>query len=298
MTTAPDPQKTLLFDSHMHTPLCKHAVGMPEEYAAAAFRRGFHGMVITCHSPMPDRFSARVRMAPEELDTYLSMVQEAADQWQGRVEILLGMESDYFPGMEPWLRELHSRADFHYILGSVHPHLREYREAFGSSGDREYQENYFRHLADAAETGLFDTLAHPDLVKNFAANWDLGAMMEPIRAALDRIAATGVALELNTSGANKAVPEMNPAPAILEEIAARGIPIVLGSDAHVPERVGDRFLEAMHLLKRTGFRSISRFRQRKRIEIPLDDAIGALSAVATHEEEAASLPLSAPHSAS
>ena len=79
---------------------------------------------------MPGGFSAHVRMAPEQFDTYVQMVKRTMEDFRGRVDVLLGMESDYLPGAEEWLRKLHARAEFHYILGSVHPQIDEYRELY------------------------------------------------------------------------------------------------------------------------------------------------------------------------
>ena len=76
------------------------------------------------------------------------------------------MESDYLPGMESWLDDLHCRADFSYVLGSVHPQTDEYRAMYLEGANRlEYEKSYFENLANAAESGLFDCLSHPDIVK-------------------------------------------------------------------------------------------------------------------------------------
>ena len=96
--------------------------------------------------------------------------------------------------------------------------------------------------------------------------------MDTIAESLDRIARTGVAMELNTSGLNKQVPEMNPFPEMLIEMHRRGIPVVIGSDAHTPERVGDGFHPALDLLERCGYREISFFLSRARYTVPLDIA--------------------------
>ena len=194
----------IYFDSHMHTPLCKHADGHPDEYVAIGVERGLAGVIFTCHSPMPNRFSHHVRMSPDQLDEYFSLIQEAADHAPDGFEVRLGMESDFFPGMEKWLKELHQKADFHYILGSVHWHISEYIDAYWA-GDREgFQDQYFQHLADSAESGLFDALAHPDLVKNFDPDgWQFEEVRPVVAESLDRIADTGVAMELNTSGLRK-----------------------------------------------------------------------------------------------
>ncbi|MCU0874640.1 MAG: histidinol-phosphatase [Pirellulaceae bacterium] len=263
----------LLYETHSHTPLCRHAVGLPQEYADTAFRRGFHGLMVTCHNPMPHGFSAGVRMRPDEFDDYLRMVFRARQEWRGRVDIRLGIEADYFPGYERWVEHQLQLADFQYVLGSIHPQIADFRQRFWTGDPVEYQRSYFRLLADSAETGLFDCLAHPDFIKNETAeNWEPARVMDSIVESLDRIARTGVAMELNTSGVNKQVPEMNPFPQMLGEMHRRGIPVVIGSDAHTPQRVGDGFHAALDLLECCGYREISFFLSRARYAVPLDTA--------------------------
>jgi histidinol-phosphatase (PHP family) len=275
----------LLYESHMHTPLCKHAYGLPGEYAEVARQRGLKGIIVTCHSPMPEGFSPGIRMHNDEWPLYLDLIQEAAEAWAGEVEVLPGLESDYFPGYEGWLEKLHARTELNHVLGSVHPHTREYIEAYDRGTFKQLQANYFNHLADAAETGLFDTLAHPDLVKNQnPKGWDVKKALPVILKALDRIAATGVAMELNTSGLNKAVPEMNPGPQILWEMASRDIPVVIGADAHVPDRCADHYEEALHLLDEAGYREVSYFIKRQRRTVTINDALASLRAPASSVE--------------
>lgn len=270
-------RKPLLYETHSHTPLCKHAVGLPGEYAAVAFERGLRGLTVTCHNPMPDRFSAHVRMAVEEFEEYLDLVSEAREAWEGHIDVRLGLEADYFAGYEAWVERQLDSHEFHYVLGSVHPQIAEYRERYRCRDPLEYQRTYFNLLADAAETGLFDSLAHPDLIKNeTATHWRPERILPDIRRALDRIAATGIAMELNTSGANKVVREMNPFPDMLAEIHERDIPVVIGADAHEPGRVADRFGVALELLTAVGFEEVSIFLDRTRQAIPIEDARASL----------------------
>jgi len=269
----------LYFDSHMHTPLCKHAEGHPREYVAQGVAAGLRGIIFTCHSPMPDRFSHAVRMAPEQFDEYLELIAEGAESAPGDFEVRLGMESDFFPGMEGWLEQLHARADFDYVLGSVHWHIPEYRAAYFNGDVVALEKQYFDHLAESAETGLFDSLAHPDLVKNVTADeWSFTARRDDIARALDRIAATGVAMELNTSGVNKLYPEMNPGPEMLAMMLERGIPIVVGSDSHTPTRVSDGFVTALRTLSEVGYRQVGVFKARKRQDIDISAALVSLGA--------------------
>lgn len=280
-STDPAPRR-LFFDSHMHTPLCKHAEGHPAEYAAQGWNAGLRGIIMTCHSPMPDGFSHRVRMDPAEFEDYVGLVAEGASQAPDGFEVRLGLESDYFPGMEGWLSDLHRRADFHYILGSVHWHIPEYLDAFWTGDVLGFRQQYFWHLAESAESGLFDCLSHPDLIKNAAPDeWDFEEMRPVIIESLDRIAKTGVAMELNTSGLYKARPEMNPGPQMLALMAERDIPVVIGSDSHTPRRVGDLFLAALGSLETAGYDTVSFFENRKRRDLPIDTVRESLMAFDT-----------------
>lgn len=265
----------ILYDTHMHTPLCKHAVGDPEEYAAVAEQRGLKGIVVTCHNPDPNGWSPRVRMSVEDFETYVALVERARTAFGDRLDVRLGLESDFAPGegMEAWLEELHGRAALDYVLGSVHCHLPQYMDRHYRGDVREFQVTYFRHLAEAAETGLYDCISHPDLVKNcFPRQWRPDSILGEIRTALDRIAASGVAMELNTSGLLKMIQEMNPGPVILAEMRARQIPIVIGSDAHQPRRVGADFEDALDALERAGYTRSSFFLSRSRREVSIEEA--------------------------
>lgn len=267
----------LLYESHCHTPLCKHAYGNPVEYAARAEQRGLKGIIFTCHCPLPDGVSAPVRMAPEQYETYVALVAEARNHFAGRVDVRLGLESDYFPGTEKWLERLHAKVPLHHVLGSVHMQVPEYKSRYFMGDWFEYQKTYFNHLAESAETGLFDTLAHPDLVKNEAPHAWIWTRIEPlVERALDRIAATGVAMELNTSGRQKVIPEFNPNSSMLRLMRERGIPVVLGADAHVPQRVADGYEDALQSLLAAGYTEVSFFLDRKRQSVPIADGLASL----------------------
>jgi histidinol-phosphatase (PHP family) len=271
----------IYYDSHMHTPLCKHAWGEPEEYAAQGVQAGLKGIIFTCHCPMPDGFWPTVRMADSEFDTYLAMVDRTAKAFKGKLDVRLGLESEYFPGMEGWIEKLHQRADFDYILGAVHWQARDYLAKFETGTIEAFRKSYFNHLAVSAETGLYDCLAHPDLVKNYHPDsWCLAIVKGSIATALDRIAATGVAMELNTSGLNKSYSEMNPGMEMLRMMADRNIPIVVSSDAHRAQRVGEHFMTALSHLQEAGYDQVSYFLKRQRIDLKISEVQASIKKAA------------------
>ncbi len=83
-------------------------------------------------------------------------------------------------------------------------------------------------------------------------------------------------MELNTSGLNKTIREMNPGPVILAEMKARNIPVVIGADAHRPERTGDQFAAALENLRQAGYDEVSYFLDRRREHISLAAAVASL----------------------
>ncbi len=282
---APGPTKSgaLFYDSHMHTPLCKHAWGEPEEYAQQALKAGLKGIIFTCHCPMPNGFWPTVRMSESEFEIYLALVQRAADAFKGKLDIRLGIESEYYPGCEEYIAALHQRADFHYVLGAVHWQAKEYLNKYETGTIENFRRTYFEHLAKSAESGLYDCLAHPDLVKNYHPDsWCFAIVKNTVSTALDRIAATGVAMELNTSGLNKSYSEMNPGNEMLRMMADRKIPVVLGSDSHRALRVGEHFVTALNHLTEAGYENVSYFLNRQRIDLPISEVLASLKKAADH----------------
>ncbi|MEM1295243.1 MAG: histidinol-phosphatase, partial [Verrucomicrobiota bacterium] len=70
-------------------------------------------------------------------------------------------------------------------------------------------------------------------------------------------------MELNTSGLRKIYSQMNPGPEMLAMMSERGIPVVVGSDSHVPERVTAHFGDALDHLEDAGYREVQVFEHRK-----------------------------------
>lgn len=268
----------LVYEQHMHTPLCRHAEGEPEHYAAVAEARNLRGIVVTCHNAMPESYGHTGRMTEAEVDEYFAICARAREKFAGRLEVRVGLECDYLPDYLEHLKRQIAERPYEHVLGSVHPFLQIWLDRYAKDGPRQTQRNYLDQIAEAAETGLFDTISHPDIVKNQTRrDWDIEALMPDIERCLDRIAATGVAMELNTSGLLKSMPEMNPGPAMLAEMNRRKIPVVVGADAHVPHRVAGDFEMAYDLLQAAGYTHVSYFLERQRHELPIEAARASLT---------------------
>src|SRR5512140_3091982 len=105
-------------DYHMHTPLCRHAIGEPGEYAQAALAAGLDEIGFSDHAPMPQDDFDDWRMRASELQAYIEKVERARREFP-QLTIRMGLEFDFIPGCESWIRELTARYPWDYLIGSV-----------------------------------------------------------------------------------------------------------------------------------------------------------------------------------
>jgi histidinol-phosphatase (PHP family) len=257
-----------LADYHMHTPLCGHAEGEPIEYARQAVELGLTEIGFSEHCPLDHSYDT-LRMKVQDLPDYLSRIETARKAFP-ELTIRLGIEAEYVSkGMDD-LEKFLDQADWDYVLGSVHylndwgfdwpeavTRWNETRDVFAQ------WELYFALWKKAAQPKLFDSMAHPDLVKKFGfiPKQSCDNLFED---ALRVVADLGIAIEINTAGLRKPVKEIYPSARFLQTAFRLGIPISLGSDAHAPAEVGMNFSEAVKLAKSCGYQEYVRFEKRKR----------------------------------
>jgi len=256
-------------DYHTHTPLCKHATGAPEEYVEAAIAAGLREYGISDHAPCrPEPFDDW-RMAESELPEYFDWIARAKQAAEGRIEIRAGLECDWIKGCESFIEELAGKADWDYLIGSVH-YLGDWDfdnpKWLGKWAETDVEAvwtEYWKTYVEMVESGLFDILGHADLVKKFsyAPSGDLDRFYDPV---IEAIAANGSVIELNTAGLHKPCAEAYPAPRFLELAASAGVGLVISSDAHAPADVARDFPKAKEMAIAAGFRDTQLFHRRVR----------------------------------
>lgn len=201
--------------------------------------------------------------ARDDLDAYCEFVRGAG--------LRLGVECDFVPGAEEKTAALLEPRRFDYVVGSVHfvgdvavDH--DGWDAWEAGSAEQVWAAYFEALAACARSGLFDILAHPDLVKVWGRGRPLpeGDPRRFYEPAVEAIAESGIAVEVSTAGLRKPVGELYPAPAFAEMCAAAGARFALSSDAHLPEQVGFGYERALELFAALGVEEICVFEGRRR----------------------------------
>src|SRR2546425_4816383 len=255
-------------DYHMHTPLCRHAVGEPTQYAARAARLGLKEIGFSDHNPMIRDDYDDWHMGIDELDQYVENVRQAQRE-HPNLSIKLALETDYLPGHETWIRELAARHPWDYFIGSVH-YVSDTWDLDNPKKISEWKRRdplevwtvYCERLTLAAESGLFEIIGHADLPKKFCfyPRQDCTGLFTRFLQAARR---NEVAIEINTAGLRKDCHEMYPSRQILQLASQMGVALTFGSDAHAPEEVGLNFIEAVALARSVGYEHTCRFTKRK-----------------------------------
>jgi histidinol-phosphatase (PHP family) len=212
--------------------------------------------------------------AQDDLDEYCDFVRSAG--------LKLGIEADYLPGREDRVANMLDRRAWDYVVGSVHFLADDAVDVHGEpdweawdiwreSDPEKVWARYFETLGEAARTGLFDILAHPDLVKVWGPRVPVpeGDLRRFYERAMDGIADADLAVEVSTAGLRKPAREIYPARAFLEMCLDAGRPVALSSDAHLPEQLGYGYERAVEWLTGLGVTEIAVFENRARRMEPL-----------------------------
>lgn len=279
----------MIVDYHVHLEedsyigRCKYTMDNLDDYLSCATAAGIDEIGVTEHSnrfveflptfaPVMDRpdsipaISQWIREGcTETVSEYLQFLRDA--RRQGRA-VKASMEVDYIPGQESLIADILAGHELDYVLGSVHfvdAWAVDYSTGYGWAERSVYDvfRRYFDNVIKAAESGLFDCIAHPDLVKKlgFAPSFDLTPCYEAVARAMKK---ADVAYEVSTAGLFKPVAQVYPSPEFVQVMYSYGVPFVLSSDAHRPEEVGRQFAVSLEIVRNAGYSEVAVFDKRVR----------------------------------
>lgn len=250
---------------HTHTKRCRHATGTEREYIETAISRGVKILGFSDHCPQifPGDFYSNFRMLPEETDEYFRTLSALREEYHKDIGIKIGFEVEYYPELfEKLLRHI-APYDLDYLILGQHYIDNEYDNRKGAtvaSYEEEELDKYVTQTLEALETGIFSYLAHPDV---FRFEGDDDIFSRQYRRLCEGAKALGIPLEFNLLGLS--LGRFYPSEKFFKIAAKVGNEVILGSDAHEPDRVchPKEIKNAKEILNRLGITPIEKLKLKK-----------------------------------
>lgn len=264
------------FDLHTHHDRCGHARGGIRDYIESGIEKGLTIIGISDHTPYfssnEDHPYPYISMATSQFPEYVAEVLKLKKEYSGKIDVLLGIEADFFPEHVATYRTYFARYPFDYIIGSVH-HVdgvsifnKTRWDGLSSQEKIRTKETYYTLIEQSARSGMYQILGHIDAMKGYYPEFS-SIQTVAVEHTLKIIAQCDIAIEINTSGKTKYVGGWYPSDDILERALHHGVKITFGSDAHDPHRVGDDFELVKARIKQIGFNEWVYFKARKRYAV-------------------------------
>jgi len=263
---------------HTHTTYCD-GKNTAEEMILAAINCNMKSIGISSHAPLPVK--SIFGIDSDKTEKYIDEVNQLKNKYEDKIDVLLGMEIDYFINSKfnhvP--KELVEKLD--YFIGSIHflgknenngklpwtvdASYEEFKQGINSDFEGSNQKaisSYYYYLGEMVKEYKPTVLGHMDLVKKLNKNnilFDENDQWykKAVKDCLDEVAKTNTVVEINTGAIAKGYASVQyPSDWILDEIKDRNISITINSDAHYKEHVNYAFHDMYRLVKEKNMPSI------------------------------------------
>lgn len=267
---------SIFYDCHLHSSFSADSETPAEAMIQRAISIGLSGMCFTehldtdCPPEGPDFYL--------DLPAYFEKLSALRERFRDVIDIRIGLEFGIQPQCTKLLPALASQYPFDFIIASQHfidgrdPY---YPSFFEGTCEETCYIRYFDEIRENLDRySDFDTLGHLDYIVRYGPNrnreYTYRRYADHIDPILHRLIDGGKCLELNTGGLKYGLGEPNPCREVLKRYHDLGGELItVGSDAHAPEHIAYDFATAETILKETGFRYYTVFRERKAMQLPL-----------------------------
>lgn len=273
---------------HSHCSFCDGKAPV-EDFVKSAIAAGFTSYGVSSHAPLP--FDTRWTLKSCDVPAYLEELGRLKKKYAGVIELYTGMEIDYLNDSQNPAIGYFQDLPLDYRIGSIHmlyspegeivdtdtnpENFRRILENHFHGDLRLLVEKYFQASMRMVELGGFDFVGHADKISHNAELCDETlSNQEWFKKKLEDyfafIAEKGFMMEINTKAYNKKgcfFPDVRH----FRLLKALGIPVLVNSDAHLPELVNDSRSLALSLLKEAGFCTVRELEQGKWVDVEIGD---------------------------
>lgn len=257
---------------HSHTHYCD-GKGLAKDYIKEAIAAGMPAYGVSSHAPI--NFKTDWCIPDEKFEDYLIEVEQARHEHENEIEVYLGLEIDYIPGLAGRDKHILNGSKLDYYIGSIHfvdtyddgtPwNIDHKKELFLDGVSKIFKGNFIKASERFYEISCQmlrednpDIIGHLDKIKMYNNNNELFDETDiryrnQVEQLLNQVKESGTIVEVNTRGYYRYGQEsMYPSRWILEKIVDMDIPVMLNSDSHEPKEICSGFEEAARKLKEIG----------------------------------------------
>ncbi len=153
---------------HTHTARCQHAIGTEREYIEAAIEMGIQTLGFSDHiaCPYTDGYVSGIRMRWDEVADYVLTLRALAKEYEDRIRILVGFESEYIPEFYDKQQQMVKDFKIDYLIMGQHFWVSENKGPYSGAPTKEEERIrlYVDSVIKGMKTGSYTYLAHPDLI--------------------------------------------------------------------------------------------------------------------------------------
>ena len=244
---------------HTHLKLCRHAVGMCEDYVKVAIEAGYDILGMSDHGPIKPEFMTEEEFIFNWLDRqmtyddfyniYLPDCIKIKEKYKNDINFYIGVEIEYMYQHHSYYEELRKKLDYMNLAMHFYYHNGRIINTFE---EVTYQDvySYAENAKKAMETGLFAIMVHPDVYMYNYQSRDGSAVFDEecekvAREIIECAIKNNVYLEINVGGlfkvtANNEIMGKYAYPRdefwkIVSEY--KDVKVVIGVDAHSPKQL-------------------------------------------------------------
>jgi len=227
-------------DYHLHT-FYSDGENDFEDYIKEAIELNFSEIGFSDHyTLLPSGKEESYSLKNKDIEKYIQELTDLQKKYHDRICIKIGIEIDYFPQNFRRVLAFLNRYPFDYYIVGIHyvgdflfdsPISEETWQRFSQEEINEIYDKYFELIVKAIDTGGFQILAHPDLIKkyNYKATINLSKLYKNVIYALKN---TDITLEVNQAGLRHPVHEIYPEEKLLKIALQNDISLCISSDSH------------------------------------------------------------------
>lgn len=263
-------------DCHVHSSFSPGSTITPEAGSEIALKRGLAGLAFADHLELDPKFAEYD--CNFDFKKRLQSIEALQKTYANRLKILAGVEIGIQPNTVEAAAATIQENDLDFVINSVHVIDRidlGRDEFYHGKTQREAYRRYFEEvLASITNFKNYDVIGHLGYIRKYGGfeNHDMhyAEYADIIDVILKKVIADDKGIEINTSGYRKSFGAPLPDFDIVQRyIDLGGEIITLGSDAHVPEHIGECFDIVSEKLKDMSIMRVAYFENRKPVFLEL-----------------------------